>query len=64
MKNNIQTFLTVVASLALVVLVAWAGFWMQRTFNYNMFYKAQVEQQVDMILQQRIKTECFVGYEE
>lgn len=60
MKNNAKMALAVILVIVGIVGMAWAGFWIQRTWNYNMYYKSQVEQQVNRILEQRVSQECLV----
>ena len=60
MKDKIQLSLVVLGAVVIIVALAYAGFWMQRTVNYNLYYKAQVEQQVHKILEQRIVQECLI----
>lgn len=58
--DNVKFFLVLVAAIILIAALALTGFWLKRTVNYNMYYKAQVEQQVNKIIEQRISAECFI----
>ena len=60
MKDKIQLSLVVLGAVVIIAVLAYAGFWMQRTVNYNLYYKSQVEQQVNKMLEQRVKHECLV----
>lgn len=60
MKNKLYAAFAILCVAIVIGAIAYAGFWMQRTMNYNLYYKAQVEQQVNEILEQRIQQECLV----
>lgn len=56
-KSDFQLILGVILVAVIVLSIAIGGFWLKRTINYNLYYKKQVEEHVNQLVEKKFNEE-------
>lgn len=56
-KSDVQLILGIILVAVIGLSIAVGGFWLKRTVNYNLYYKKQVEEHVNQLVEKKFNEE-------